>query len=584
MKKTLILMLCLITLTLGVSFADNQVKVTYANYPIRINGQAVDNRLLPYPFLVYNQITYVPLTWDFTQALSLSTHFDTSQGLAVSLSPQNSGIDKAFTYEESPRSLTGTSTAQLASFPVTINGERIISTASSYPVLVYKGITYLPLTYDFIVNKCQIQYTYDGQSGLALQTGTRSPLIGGDREGVTASDNVYDSDLTPSDSKATSPHTGYIALSANDSPLQTYFQTYETLGVSSSGFIRDQGEDNTCWAYASNTLFEISLLKRFGKTYNLDEDLLIADSPIPADKTSGGYYDMAAGYYLQNNAPIDQLSGQVIPYRLMGYYSITGDIDAIKRGIMTYGGGITSIYLDQQYAPADEDVYRTMQLDKSMINHDVILIGWDDSKNAFIAQNSWGNAWGNDGLFYIAYDDQFANQKVTFMTDIMPRDDYEIMTYTPTGITHYNNLNEDHSITGLNVFPLDDSQTIDEVGFYVGSDNTSVIISLAKDPQQLEDLTTLGYMIVPYAGYYTYELSNPLNVENTDSVGIAVNYNNAEETFLLPVEAPYPQIEYSVTGDSNQSYILIGSMFKDLVNYRSNANIGINLYYSQITD
>lgn len=51
-------------------------------------------------------------------------------------------------------------------------------------------------------------------------------------------------------------------------------------------------------------------------------------------------------------------------------------------------------------------------------DHAVSIIGWDDSykandwkrSGAWIAQNSWGDEWGNNGIFYISYDDVVANE------------------------------------------------------------------------------------------------------------------------------------------------------------------------------
>jgi hypothetical protein len=33
----------------------------------------------------------------------------------------------------------------------------------------------------------------------------------------------------------------------------------------------------------------------------------------------------------------------------------------------------------------------------------VLIVGWDDKQNAFIAMNSWGTGWGNKGFFQIPY-------------------------------------------------------------------------------------------------------------------------------------------------------------------------------------
>jgi C1A family cysteine protease len=35
--------------------------------------------------------------------------------------------------------------------------------------------------------------------------------------------------------------------------------------------------------------------------------------------------------------------------------------------------------------------------------HAVPLIGYDDTKQAFLVQNSWGTSWGNNGFFYLPY-------------------------------------------------------------------------------------------------------------------------------------------------------------------------------------
>jgi C1A family cysteine protease len=35
--------------------------------------------------------------------------------------------------------------------------------------------------------------------------------------------------------------------------------------------------------------------------------------------------------------------------------------------------------------------------------HAVLAVGYDDSKNAFIIRNSWGDGWGLAGYFYMPY-------------------------------------------------------------------------------------------------------------------------------------------------------------------------------------
>lgn len=37
------------------------------------------------------------------------------------------------------------------------------------------------------------------------------------------------------------------------------------------------------------------------------------------------------------------------------------------------------------------------------IDHDVGIIGWDDSKGAWLMRNSWGTSWGNGGYAWVEY-------------------------------------------------------------------------------------------------------------------------------------------------------------------------------------
>jgi cathepsin L len=38
------------------------------------------------------------------------------------------------------------------------------------------------------------------------------------------------------------------------------------------------------------------------------------------------------------------------------------------------------------------------------IDHDVLIVGWDDNVGAWIIKNSWSTDWGDQGYIRLAYD------------------------------------------------------------------------------------------------------------------------------------------------------------------------------------
>jgi cathepsin L len=37
------------------------------------------------------------------------------------------------------------------------------------------------------------------------------------------------------------------------------------------------------------------------------------------------------------------------------------------------------------------------------VNHAILLVGWDNTKNAWIFKNSWGTDWGSSGFGFVGY-------------------------------------------------------------------------------------------------------------------------------------------------------------------------------------
>ena len=74
----------------------------------------------------------------------------------------------------------------------------------------------------------------------------------------------------------------------------------------------------------------------------------------------------------------------------------------IKAAIMQYGAVGCGIAADDAFQnnPAGTVFAGS---GATAIDHDIILVGWDDNTKSWILRNSWGRGWCEDGYIRIAY-------------------------------------------------------------------------------------------------------------------------------------------------------------------------------------
>ena len=204
------------------------------------------------------------------------------------------------------------------------------------------------------------------------------------------------------------------------------------------GKVRNQGSTNSCWAQSAATVFETNYFVTTSARKNFSA--LHMDYITSKTYNSNGFnrkYDIGGnmsialayatngmGIALESNMPTNinsqtlknvQSTAKVSDYDLITQSNIKEYI--YKYGVVatyTYISGTK--YFSSYLLTNNNDLAYYCSNENIFPNHAVTIVGWDDNytnsafegkKGAYIALNSYGSSFGNNGLYYIFYDDVF---------------------------------------------------------------------------------------------------------------------------------------------------------------------------------
>jgi hypothetical protein len=205
---------------------------------------------------------------------------------------------------------------------------------------------------------------------------------------------------------------------------------------------KSQGAYGTCWAFANLGALEASYLKAHKEALDLSEQDLInckcrrcggGDQPMLPKLLSGVRLE-ADGPYVGDGQLrgkcVDENCGpctsDVSPYRLTLKAMVNPEFQAkqgkgenehpvppgdIKRAMLEHGPILTkmSIPTGSKFKRPDKGIVfeETIPIaykpKPNYGTHIVLLVGWDDSKGAWLLKNSWGTGWGDHGYIWIKY-------------------------------------------------------------------------------------------------------------------------------------------------------------------------------------
>lgn len=228
---------------------------------------------------------------------------------------------------------------------------------------------------------------------------------------------------------------------------------------------------------------------------------------------------------------------------------------------------------------------------KKIPNHEVTIVGWDDSvpagkgHGAWLARNSYGKEWGDDGYFYLSYYDRNLCNPTFFEAEQKSDGGHE-----NSGVYQYDGVgagdaefSSDKPVSAANCYKARRDERIRAVGVYTGTANSTAHVSIYINPSPKDPASGRkaysGSFTIPYAGYHTLELEQMVGVPKgcAFSVVIKTSYKaGGKQRYFLPVETQSTQKKLLVSIDcgKGQSYVKIGKHWKDATNIKSFAGGG----------
>ena len=348
--------------------------------------------------------------------------------------------------------------------------------------------------------------------------------------------------------------------------------------------VRDQGVSDDCWAFSTLASIESNLLKNQINTDYLSiahlelmtQNSLYTPSFITfsRDFNSGGKLEYTAAYVLNNWGPIkeSELPFQTIT-NLIANTTTINQIDAtskkasvdvddifylnnsqgicsensiktIKQYLVNHGALAASLYFDTKSNYSNGAYY--YYNGSNISNHAVTIVGWDDNievtnfknnatrKGAWIVKNSYGTTNGENGYYYISYDDVNICTNIVgfYNTDLNVSDEAYYYDDLGTNVTLKSKSDVNYV---ANIFTKQNAnaEKIDKITFASNNEGINYTVYYASNAS-LKDYVEIAKGTTSHAGYISIIPSKDIYV--TEKFSIIVKYETDSNTEdIIPI-------------------------------------------------
>ena len=350
--------------------------------------------------------------------------------------------------------------------------------------------------------------------------------------------------------------------SENSSSLPASYDLRSRFRISA---IRNQGRYGTCWAFGALTAMESALLPE--DSYMFSVDHMSMSNSFKVTQYDGGEYTMGMAYLAAWQGPVyeeDDPYGdgktnkdlEAVKHVQEMRIIASKDIAAIKEAVFKYGGVQTSLYSSLQNASSSSRHYNKATNSYCYIgtakpNHEVVIIGWDDNypkenfsvslegDGAFICQNSWGESFGDKGVFYVSYYDTNIGTHNVVYTRIDEPDNYDNIYQSDlcgwVGKMGY----DKESMYGANVFTAEKDEEVVAAAFYATAPDTEYkvyVVDRFVNEKSFDNKVLVAEGVLEAAGYYTIDFEQDIAVKAGQKYAVVVYVYTPGATHPMAIE------------------------------------------------